>query len=40
MGKKRRTRDFDYYIDEYLYNCRNRKLHPKTMQSYEQVTRL
>ena len=40
MKKKRLIRDFDYYIDEYMYNCRSRKLRPKTMQSYEQTLRL
>ena len=40
MKKKQFTRDFDYYIDEYMYNCRSRKLRPKTMQSYEQTLRL
>ena len=34
MKKKRFVKDFDYYIDEYMYNCRSRKLRPKTMQSY------
>ena len=40
MKKKRLKRDFDYYIDEYMYNCRSRKLRPKTMISYEQSLRL
>lgn len=40
MQKKRFKRDFDYYIDEYMYNCRSRKLRPKTMISYEQSLRL
>lgn len=40
MKKKQFVRDFDYYIDEYMYNCRSRKLRPKTMQSYEQTLRL
>ena len=40
MKKKQFKRDFDYYIDEYLYNCRSRKLRPKTMISYEQSLRL
>lgn len=40
MKKKRLVRDFDFYIDEYMYNCRSRKLRPKTMQSYEQTLRL
>ena len=37
MKKHRQIRDFDFYIDEYMYNCRSRKLRPKTMLSYEQV---
>ena len=40
MRKKQLVRDFNYYIDEYMYNCRSRKLRPKTMQSYEQTLRL
>ena len=40
MKKKGLIRDFDYYIDEYMYNCRSRKLRPKTMISYEQTLRL
>ena len=40
MRKKQSNRDFDYYIDEYMYNCRSRKLRPKTMLSYEQTLRL
>ena len=40
MRKKRLVRDFDYYIDEYMYDCRSRKLRPKTMASYEQTLRL
>ena len=40
MKKKQFIRDFDYYIDEYMYNCRSRKLRPKTMSSYEQSLRL
>lgn len=40
MKKKQFIRDFDYYIDEYMYNCRSRKLRPKTMASYEQTLRL
>ena len=37
MKKKRFKRDFDYWIDEYMYNCRSRILRPKTMISYEQT---
>lgn len=40
MKKKQFSKDFDYYIDEYMYNCRSRKLRPKTMLSYEQSLRL
>lgn len=40
MKRGRSERDFDYYIDEYLYFCRSRRLRPKTMQSYEQTLRL
>lgn len=40
MKKKQFVRDFDYYIDEYMYNCRSRKLRFKMMQSYEQTLRL
>ena len=40
MKKKAFCKDFDYYIDEYMYNCRSRKLRPKTMMSYEQTLRL
>ena len=40
MKKKRFKRDFDYWIDEYMYKCRSRKLRPKTMISYEQTLRL
>ena len=40
MMKAKTIRDFDYYIDEYMYHCRSRKLRPKTMSSYEQTLRL
>lgn len=41
MQKKRVVvKDFDYYIDEYMYCCRSKRLRPKTMQSYEQTLRL
>ncbi|MBQ7874958.1 MAG: phage integrase family protein [Oscillospiraceae bacterium] len=40
MKKNVYLKDFDYYIDEYMYNCRSRKLRPKTMMSYEQTLRL
>lgn len=40
MQKKRIVQDFDFYIDEYMYYCRSRRLRPNTMQSYEQTLRL
>lgn len=40
MRKSKIMKDFDYYIDEYMYYCRSRKLRPKTMNSYEQTLRL
>ena len=40
MQKKRIVKDFDFYIDEYMYCCRSKRLRPKTMQSYEQTLRL
>ena len=40
MEKKIVQKNFDYYIDEYLYYCRSRRLRKKTMQSYEQTLRL
>ena len=40
MRKTKVKKDFDYYIEEYMYNCRSRQLRPKTMQSYEQTLRL
>lgn len=39
-GKGHIKRDFDFYIDEYLYYCQSRRLRPKTMNSYEQTLRL
>lgn len=39
MKKNKLFKDFDYYIDEYMYYCRSKKLRPKTMQSYEQTLR-
>lgn len=32
--------DFDYFIQEYLYNCKSRNLRPKTITSYDQSLRL
>lgn len=40
MKKARVVRDFDFFIDEYMYHCRSRRLRPKTMSSYEQTLRL
>ena len=40
MKKSRFLKDFDFYIEEYMYFCRSRQLRPKTMQSYEQTLRL
>ena len=40
MKKKQQQKDFDFYIDEYMYYCRSKHLRPKTMQSYEQTLRL
>lgn len=40
MKKSRILKDFDFYIEEYMYFCRSRQLRPKTMQSYEQTLRL
>ncbi len=41
MKKKQKVKkDFDYYIDEYLYYCQSRRLRPKTLISYEQTLRL
>lgn len=40
MRRKQVMKDFDFYIDEYMYYCRSRKLRQKTMQSYEQTLRL
>ena len=40
MKIKTEEKDFDYYIDEYLYYCQSRRLRPKTLNSYEQALRL
>lgn len=40
MKKFGMKRDFDFYIDEYLYYCQSRRLRSKTMNSYEQTLRL
>ena len=40
MKRTKTVRDFDFYIDEYMYNCRSRKLRKKTLEAYEQTLRL
>ena len=40
MKQTKSVRDFDFYIDEYMYNCQSRKLRKKTLQTYEQTLRL
>ena len=40
MKKSRILKDFDFYIEEYMYFCRSRQLRPKTMQSYEGKDRI
>lgn len=41
MRKKQAIiKNFDFYIDEFMYYCRSKRLRPKTMQSYEQALRL
>ena len=40
MKKSMVKKDFDYYIDEYMYYCQSRHLRPKTLNSYEQTLRL
>ena len=40
MKQAKQVRDFDFYIDEYMYNCQSRKLRKKTLQTYEQTLRL
>lgn len=40
MRQTKQMRDFDFYIDEYMYNCQSRKLRKKTLQTYEQTLRL
>ena len=32
-------KNFDFYIDEYMYNCKSRRLRKKTMESYERTLR-
>ena len=40
MKRTKSVHDFDFYIDEYMYNCQSRKLRKKTLQVYEQSLRL
>ena len=40
MRKKGIERDFDFYIDEYMYYCQSKRLRQKTLTSYEQTLRL
>ena len=40
MEKYKQKKDFEDYIDEYLYYCQSRRLRPKTLASYEQTLRL
>lgn len=37
MRKRQKPKDFDHYIEEYLYTCQSRGLRAKTMASYEQT---
>lgn len=40
MKKSMVKKDFDFYIDEYMYYCQSRHLRPRTLNSYEQTLRL
>ena len=40
MRRTTMKKDFDFYIDEYLYYCQSRRLRQKTLTSYEQTLRL
>ena len=40
MNRVKTVRDFDFCIDEYMYNCQSRKLRKTTLQAYEQALRL
>lgn len=40
MKKSMVKKDFDFYIDEYMYYCQSRHLRPRTLSSYEQTLRL
>lgn len=40
MKRSMVRRNFDFYIDEYMYYCQSRRLRPKTLTSYEQTLRL
>lgn len=40
MKRTPSVRDFDFFIDEYMFHCHSRKLRPMTMRAYEQTLRL
>ncbi len=40
MRRKNESRDFEFYIEEYLCYCQSRRLRPKTISSYDQALRL
>ena len=40
VKKKAVKKDFEFYIEEYLYYCQSRRLRPKTMSSSDQALRL
>lgn len=40
VRRKNESRDFDFYIEEYLCYCQSRRLRPKTISSYDQALRL
>lgn len=40
MRRDKTAKNFDYYIEEYMYYCQSKRLRPKTMSSYEQTLRL
>ena len=40
MKRREFIKDFDYYIDEFMYFCKSKRLRPKTLLAYEQSLRL
>ena len=40
MKFQQAEKDFEYYIDEFMYYCQSKRLRDKTLQSYEQTLRL